>query len=188
MKITHVHGMCESSYNRFMNNEGKQSGPWTVSDRDNLTYLYSVKKAMVEYDDDNECALNIIQDDAIWSSILQCALNGEQFLYVLFCNVNPDIVSDDFSCENMAHISDCILSAKLKESVVYVKKYRWNNYFAPFVIAEMMRMDHFNIENININILQVIENIENIGNIEIFIEDIVSYCEFQEEINFIDLS
>ena len=123
MKITHVHGMCESSYKRFMNNEGKQSGPWTVSDRDNLTYLYSVGKAMLEdYADDNECTLNIIQDEAIASAIFQCTLKGEQFLYVLFCNVDPNIVDDDFSCENMEHVADCIPSCKLRESVVYVKK------------------------------------------------------------------
>ena len=30
MKITHVHGMCESSYKRFMNNEGKQSGAGVI--------------------------------------------------------------------------------------------------------------------------------------------------------------
>lgn len=186
MKITHVHGMCESSYKRFMNNEGKQSGPWTVSDRDNLTYLYSVGKAMLEYDADcNERALNIIQDDAIWSSILQCALNGEQFLYVLFCNVDPNIVDDDFSCENMDHIADRILSAKLKESVVYVKKYKWNNYFAPFIIAANIGRDYFNVENIDPNILQVAESIENS---QVYMEDALSQCEFQEEFNFVDLS
>lgn len=116
---------------------------------------------------------------------MQCSLNGEQFLYVLFCNVNPDIVSDDFSCENMDHIADCILSAKLKESVVYVKKYKWKNYFAPFIIASNMRRDHFNVENIDPNILQVAESIENS---KVYIDDAVSQYEFQEEFNFVDLS
>ena len=160
MKVTHLHGMCKSSFERFIQGKDKQSGPWTVSDKDNCSYLYSVEKHIGDYSDEWQETIDMLQGEAVCSAILQCALKGEDELYVLFCNVDSSIVTDDCSCENMQGVSDSIPESYLKDSVVYIKRFSWDKWYSPFVIASMIEREYFNMDETDSVILKVAQAIK----------------------------
>jgi len=176
MKVTHLHGMCKSSFERFIQGKDKQSGPWMVSDSDNQSYLYSVEKHVEDYHDEWQETIDGLQQDAISSAVLQCALKGEDELYVLFCNLDSSIVTDDCSCENMQDIADSIPESDLKDSVLYVRKFSWNKWYSPFVIASMYHRDYFNMDAVDLVILKTAEAIKSE-----FIMDEIFEAEFIEE-------
>jgi len=178
MKVTHLHGMCKSSFERFIQGKDKQSGPWMVSDKDNYSYLYSVEKhiGVIPVNGKRQEAIDMLQVEAVCSAILQCALKGEGELYVLFCNLDSSIVTDDYSCENMQGIADSIPESDLKDSVVYIRKFSWHKWYSPLVIASMRHRDYFNTNEVDPVILKTAECIKSE-----FIMDDIFEAEFIEE-------
>lgn len=160
---THFHGMTESAYNAFMRGEQKITGPWICSDRDNLSYLHSVAKCIesegLEIDDaDNYCI-----EQAIQSAILQSAMHGDSFVYVLHVDIPAGyaFIEDDFSCENMDGVADCIPADDLKGYTHTITKYKINPYFAPFILAMLMGRKYANWECAKPEIIAVAESVAN---------------------------
>ncbi len=141
MQITHTHGITDTAYKMLMKGEGKPSGPWMCSDRCGMSYLHSATKAELESDD---VEYYIIQQ-AIDSAVLQCPIFEDEIFHVLLLNIPSDYsgIEDDYSCENMENIADCIPEADLKNFIVGVKSYSLSKYFHPFVICSALQNRYF---------------------------------------------
>ena len=177
--ITHLHGMSETAYKNFIAGNSKSNGPWNVSDNDGMTYLYSVSKL-----EENEGLddLEQMEQHAIESAIIQAACKGDEYLYVFHCNLSEyGDVSDDLSCENMDGLADCIPESSFKDTIVSVKKFKWNKYLSPFVINNLKDMRYFDCNNVNEDVLLAANAVYG----ESYIKEMY-YVEFIEEFNFAD--
>lgn len=146
-QITHFHGMTRQAFESFKLGQGKVGiSPWTCSDNDGMTYLYSMQKLANEYaNDDPDYLIEIGIQLAYESASIQAAINSQSEIIILCLNLENETIDSDYSCENMDHIADCINSHVLNISHV-VKAYsiKYNQFLAAFTIAGLLNNQYFN--------------------------------------------
>lgn len=154
------HGTTKENLNRILTGEGKQSGPWTVSDLDNMMYFWNQSK-LLESGEDIEIGI----DYAFDAASTQAALKGENTeLYVLECEINDSILEDDYSCENMEMASCINISDFNLNMIKKVYKADFNKWHAPYHIAWLLGNMYFNqsqvIDETLLDIAQTIRDTE----------------------------
>jgi len=151
MRITHYHGMTESSFNNWLKGNGKSDNvnPWKVSDNDGLTYLWGVDAlAEVEYIDHEgeDRKQEFAASMAFESAQCQWCLDDSEHIYIFGLSIEDAVaVEPDTSCENMTG-AFCIHESEFtKDRVVSLVKYKTNKWYKPFMIANLMHLELFNI-------------------------------------------
>ena len=151
MRITHYHGMTESSFNNWLNGKGKSDNvnPWTVSDNDRMTYLWGVdslaESEFIEQDDE-ERKQEFAASMAFDSALCQWCLDDSEYIYIFGLSIeDAEAVEPDTSCENMTG-AFCIHESEFtKDKVVNLVKYKTNKWYKPFMLANLMHRELFNI-------------------------------------------
>lgn len=151
MRVTHYHGMAESSFKNWLKGKGKSDNvnPWSVSDNDGMTYLWGVEAlAELEYIDpeDEDRKQEYAMSMAFDSAQCQWCLDDSEYIYIFGLSIkDAEAVEPDTSCENMAG-AFCIHESEFtKDKVVTLVKYRTNKWSKPFMLANLMKRALFNI-------------------------------------------
>ena len=154
------HGISSGNFERFINSKGKLSGPWTCSDMDNQSYLWSkdylIEESGFDKDEFSDNDISSILRMPANSAIVQCAMNGEDSFYILFVEIPDDYnsIENDCSCDNMDG-AYCIPENDLIKFTKGYIKCQWNKWNSPFVIKGLLQNHHFNTSIVDSGILAI---------------------------------
>lgn len=185
-QITHLHGMTESAFNAWRKqtpkNESGVISPWTCSDGDGFTYLWDIQKLINSGETEEEYSIDHAESRAYESALIQCAVNEEEKVYILFLDLsNCESIENDDSCENMPDASRIPEDELTIDKIVYIREYKVNKWFSPWIIAGLLQNPQFNQWQISEELLQIAQICANSNT---YPEDIYSLPEaFQFEGN-----
>lgn len=154
-------GISQSNLKDLLNHTGKQHIIWECSSYDELCYVY-------EHQEDNDYI-----GDCIFNALVQCIATRDNKIYVLELNIPDDIVSDDYSCENMEN-AKCFDSIHFNKDMIqsiqevnvdtcilyYMCKYMEYNRYYIYDLSDYTEMEQTFINHLNIDDLLLCEIIE----------------------------
>ena len=163
MKFTHLHCMSAKSFSNWKEGNSKLSGPWSVSDRDGLTYLWDLSKVS-QYEEDTE---NYLIHEALSSGITQAACDDSESIFLFFLDLTDcNNVQDDDSCPGMDECSSIPESDLSHEYITQIREYKVNKWILLFNLAGLIKRDLFN-QGIDIDPMKL-KAAETIGQLDYF--------------------
>lgn len=157
-----THGTTLEGLKAILTGAGKSelSNPWTVSDNDGQMYFYAVEKALDEWDTIEE-ALESCQRASMENARMQAAFTGKPTdVYVLTCEIDPDLLEDDYSCENMGGVASQMACTDFDiGTVVAVHKLELSIWDYPVVLACMLNNNLFNWGEVDPRLMALAKNV-----------------------------
>lgn len=158
MAITHVHGMSSRAFEKWKagahKDDNRRSSPWTVSELDDYTYLWSVAKINEELDD-LESAIMEAKQCAYQSALFQSALdNSKDYIYLFELSLTEGQYEDDTSCSGMSECDRMPEYLLNSETIIKVVRVQYNHYLAPVIIKGLLGKALFNLNNVSADLLR----------------------------------
>lgn len=137
-----AHGCTASAFAAIMEKKGKDNcpAPWAPSDRDGLTYLYSLDK----FEESGEGNQDTMISRAFEQAELQALFNDDQEVFVVLLDIAKELTEDDYSCPNMDGLASC-LPCEVFSSLSFLKVYKRgiSQWDKPVILSLVAQNPHF---------------------------------------------
>lgn len=158
-----LHGTTTTGLRAILAGEDKPVGPWTVSDRDGTMYVWTLPKLLEEMGCEEEDT-DIVEfvGEAFESAQVQAVVTQDEWVYALVLDIPETLLSDDWSCENMANRAGCLNTADFRPEMIK-KVYRcpFNRWMSPWVVRGLLENEYFNEYEVDPLLLEVAQAIDN---------------------------
>jgi hypothetical protein len=157
-----THGTTFEGLKAILSGAGKSelANPWTVCDNDGQMYFYAVDKALDEWDT-VEDALASCQRASMENARMQAAFTGKPTdVYVLTCEIDSDLLDDDYSCENMGGVASQMACHDFDiGSIISVHKLELSIWDYPTILACLTENELFNWNEVDSRLVELAKNI-----------------------------
>ena len=162
------HGTTSKGLHAILSKAGyKPNTPWTCSDNDGAMYVWPSNKIadmdlgeeLTEDNQDEVSERGINQ--AFESAQVQAVTCNDFDLYVIELEIDDNLLSDDFSCENMDSVASYINIGDFDLTMVKaIYSFRMNQWLAPQLVAGLLHNQYFNKWSIEPALLEVAETLQ----------------------------
>ncbi len=168
------HGTTKKGLKAILSGENhKPNSPWNCSDQDGVTYVWPLDKTVECEGCDGECDGHeraVVK--AFESAQVQAAIAGDTELYVIVLDIDDDMLSDDYSADNMSDAASCINTQDFKATrIITTYHCSFNRWHAPFVIKGLLQNCYFNTCAVDEDLLKVAEQLSE----DVWIDEIYEF-------------